>query len=147
VRGKLSVGITFLGRQVAGGDKENDLALAKGMASVNVNLPAELVSVARLDQGDVSKEAAKFIALELFREGTVSLVRAAELCETPLAAFMDFAAAHGVPPLNYVWNSSTRTAVPLLSSACDGSFRFFAMFSQCGSPPVSHPHSSALVPE
>jgi len=29
------------------------------------------------------------------------LGRAAELCETPLAAFMDFAAAHGVPPLNY----------------------------------------------
>jgi len=71
------------------------------MASINVNLPAELVSVAKLDQGDVSKEAAKFIALELFREGTVSVGRAAELRETPLAAFMDFAAAHGVPPLNY----------------------------------------------
>jgi predicted HTH domain antitoxin len=39
--------------------------------------------------------------LELFREGAVSLGRAAELCATPLAAFMDFAADHGVPPLNY----------------------------------------------
>ena len=62
---------------------------AKRMIAVNLELPADLVS------------AAKLIALELFREGTVSLGRAAELCDTPLAAFMDFAAAHGVPPLNY----------------------------------------------
>ena len=59
------------------------------------------MSAAKLDQGNVSQEAAKLIALELFREGTVSLGRAAELCATPLSAFMDFAAAHGVPPLNY----------------------------------------------
>jgi len=71
------------------------------MATVNVDLPADLVSVAKLDQGNISQEAAKLIALELFREETVSLGRAAELCATPLAAFMDFAAAHGVPPLNY----------------------------------------------
>ena len=71
------------------------------MSTVNVDLPAELVSVAKLDQGNVSQEAAKFIALELFREGTVSIGRAAELCATPLAAFMEFSAAHGVPPLNY----------------------------------------------
>jgi predicted HTH domain antitoxin len=70
------------------------------MATVNVDLPTDLVSVAKLDQGNVSQEAAKFIALELFREGTVSLGRAAELCATPLAAFMNFAAARGVPPLN-----------------------------------------------
>ena len=71
------------------------------MATVNVDLPADLVAAARLDQGNVSQEAAKFIALELFREGTVSLGRAAELSAAPLAAFMDFAAVHGVPPLNY----------------------------------------------
>ncbi len=71
------------------------------MATVNIELPSDLVSAAKLDQGNVSQEAAKVIALELFREGIVSLGRAAELCETPLAAFMDFAASHGVPPLNY----------------------------------------------
>lgn len=71
------------------------------MATVNLQLPADLVSAAKLNQGDVSQEAAKLIALELFREGAVSLARAAELCATPLAAFMDFAALHGVPPLNY----------------------------------------------
>ena len=68
---------------------------------MNLELPADLVAAAKLDQGNVSQEAAKLIALELFREGGISLGRAAELCATPLAAFMDFAAAHGVPPLNY----------------------------------------------
>jgi predicted HTH domain antitoxin len=68
------------------------------MATVNVELPADLVSAVRLDQGNVSQEAAKLIALELFREGTVSRGRAAELCGTPLATFMGFAAGHGVPP-------------------------------------------------
>jgi predicted HTH domain antitoxin len=71
------------------------------MATVTVDLPADLVSAAKLDQGNISQETAKLIAMELFREGTVSLGRAAELCATPLATFMDFAAAHGVPPLRY----------------------------------------------
>ena len=71
------------------------------MVTVNLDLPVELVAAAKLDQGNVSQEAAKLIALELFREGSVSLGRAAELCGTPLAAFMEYASAHGVPPLNY----------------------------------------------
>jgi predicted HTH domain antitoxin len=41
------------------------------------------------------------LALELFREQKVSLARAAELCQTPLAAFMDFVAAYDVSPLRY----------------------------------------------
>ncbi len=41
------------------------------------------------------------LALELYREDKVSLGRAAELCQTPLAVFMDFVAKHGVPPLRY----------------------------------------------
>ena len=58
------------------------------MVPVNVALPAELVSVAKLDQGDISLGVAKIIALELFREGVVSVGRAAELCGSPLAAFI-----------------------------------------------------------
>ena len=38
-----------------------------------MELPADLVSAAKLDRGDVSLETAKFIALELFREGTIAL--------------------------------------------------------------------------
>jgi predicted HTH domain antitoxin len=71
------------------------------MAAVNLELPAELVTAAKLDQGNISQEAAKLIALELFREGMISIGRGAELCSMPLAGFMDFAAARGVPPLNY----------------------------------------------
>jgi predicted HTH domain antitoxin len=68
------------------------------MASVNLQLPADLVSVAKLGEGnDVSKEAAKLIALELFREEKISLGRAAELCQTSIEAFMDYAGQHGVP--------------------------------------------------
>jgi hypothetical protein len=33
------------------------------MATVNLELPADLVLAAKLDQGDVSQEAAKLIAL------------------------------------------------------------------------------------
>jgi len=33
----------------------------------------------------------------LFREDKISLGRAAELCQTPLEAFMDYVGKHGVP--------------------------------------------------
>jgi predicted HTH domain antitoxin len=68
------------------------------MKTLQVELPVDLVTVARLDQGGgVSQDAAKLIALELFREDQISLGRAAELCATPLEVFMDYAAKHGVP--------------------------------------------------
>ncbi len=71
------------------------------METVDVKLPSELLRAANLEQRNLSQEAARLLALELYREDKVSLGRAAELCETPLAAFMDFAANHGVPPLRY----------------------------------------------
>lgn len=71
------------------------------METVDVKLPSELLRAANLEQRNLSQEAARLLALELYREDKVSLGRAAELCQTPLAAFMDFAAEHGVPPLRY----------------------------------------------
>jgi predicted HTH domain antitoxin len=71
------------------------------METVDVKLPSELLRVASLEERNLSQEAARLLALELYREDKVSLGRAAELCETPLAVFMDFAAKHGVPPLRY----------------------------------------------
>jgi len=71
------------------------------METVDVKLPSELLRVANLEQRNLSEEAARLLALELYREDKISLGRAAELCQTPLAAFMDFAAKHGVPPLRY----------------------------------------------
>ena len=71
------------------------------METVDIKLPLELLRVANLEQRNLSQEAARLLALELYREDKVSLGRAAELCQTPLAALMDFAAKHGVPPLRY----------------------------------------------
>jgi predicted HTH domain antitoxin len=71
------------------------------METVDVKLPLELLRAANLEAGSLSQEAARLLALELYREDKVSLQRAAELCETPLAAFMDFVTKHGVPALRY----------------------------------------------
>ncbi len=71
------------------------------METVAVELPSALLKAANLEERNLSQEAARLLALELYREDKVSLGRAAELCQTPLAAFMDFAARHGVPPLRY----------------------------------------------
>src|SRR3981189_77624 len=71
------------------------------METVDVKLPSELLKAANLEPSSLSQEAARLLALELYREDKVSLGRAAELCQTPLAAFMDFVARHGVPPLRY----------------------------------------------
>ena len=71
------------------------------METVDIKLPSELLRAANLEESSLSQEAARLLALELYREDKVSLGRAAELCQTPLAAFMDFAAKHSVPPLRY----------------------------------------------
>jgi predicted HTH domain antitoxin len=72
------------------------------METVRVELPSALLKAANLeDESNVSQAAARLLALELDREDKVPLERAAALCQMPLAAFMDFAAQHGVPPLRY----------------------------------------------
>ena len=71
------------------------------METVRIELPSALLKAANLEERNLSQEAARLLALELYREDKVSMGRAAELCQTPLAAFMDFAAKHRVPPLRY----------------------------------------------
>ena len=71
------------------------------METVRVDLPSALLRAASLEGRDLSLEAARLLALDLYREDRVSLERAAELCQTPLTVFMDFVAKHGVPPLRY----------------------------------------------
>ena len=70
---------------------------------MRIELPSALVRAANLEEGNLSQEAARLLAVELYREDKISLGRAAELCQTPLAAFMDFAAKHSAPPLRYVY--------------------------------------------
>jgi predicted HTH domain antitoxin len=71
------------------------------METEHLELPSALLRAANLDKTHLAEDAARLLAVELFREDKVSLGRAAELCHTPLAAFMDFAAKRGVPPLRY----------------------------------------------
>ena len=69
----------------------------ENMRTVSVEIPAELVLAAGLDTDNLSREAARLLALELFREDRVSLGRAAELCDVPIERFMEFAGRHGAP--------------------------------------------------
>ncbi len=62
-----------------------------------LELPADLVRVANLDQEHLSAETARLVALLLFREDKISLGRAAQLSATPVEAFIEFAGRHGVP--------------------------------------------------
>jgi predicted HTH domain antitoxin len=77
------------------------MGYGRDMETVKVDLPAALVHAANLDTANLSQDAARLLALELFREEKISLGRAAELCRTPLAAFMEFVAAHEVSPIRY----------------------------------------------
>ena len=68
------------------------------MEMTSLELPNELLqAVGQFSGGNLAIETAKLLALELFREDKISLGRAAELCQTPVEAFMEFAAEHGVP--------------------------------------------------
>jgi predicted HTH domain antitoxin len=71
------------------------------METVKVDLPAALLNAANLDRTNLSQETARLLALGLFREEKISLGRAAELCHTPLATFIEFVAAHEVSPIRY----------------------------------------------
>jgi predicted HTH domain antitoxin len=67
------------------------------MNSVQITVPAELLEAAGVNPADASRESARLLALELYRENKVSLGRAAELCEMPVEAFMVFAGKHEAP--------------------------------------------------
>jgi predicted HTH domain antitoxin len=67
------------------------------MKSVQVQLSEDLVEAAQLNPSNPSADAARLLALELFREDKISLGRAAELSETPVEAFMEFAGQRHVP--------------------------------------------------
>jgi predicted HTH domain antitoxin len=67
------------------------------MDGVQITVPAELLEAAGVNPADASRESAKLLALELYRENKVSMGRAAELCGTPIEAFMVFAGKHEAP--------------------------------------------------
>lgn len=67
------------------------------MNGVQITLPADLLEAAGVNPADASRESAKLLALELYRENKVSLGRAADLCGMPIEGFMVFAGKHEAP--------------------------------------------------
>ena len=80
-----------------GGRRAESNANVGNMDTLQVELPVDLVRVANLDTEHLSADTARVVALLLFREDRISLGRAAELCGTPVEAFIQFAGRHGVP--------------------------------------------------
>lgn len=66
------------------------------MATVQIELPAELVDAAQLSRSNPSGDAARLLAVELFRENKISVGRAAELCGTPIETFLVYLSNRGV---------------------------------------------------
>jgi predicted HTH domain antitoxin len=67
------------------------------MTMVTVEIPQEVLVLAGLESQPASDGANKLLALELFREGRVSLGRAAELARAGIEEFLEFSAPRGVP--------------------------------------------------
>jgi hypothetical protein len=65
------------------------------MATVTVEIPEEVFELAGLPEASKSAHAAKLLPLELFREGRVSLGRAAELAGVGVEEFMEFSPSSG----------------------------------------------------
>lgn len=61
------------------------------METVKIEVPVALLQAANPNATDLSQEAVRLLALELFREEKISLSRAAELCRS----------MHGVSPIRY----------------------------------------------
>jgi predicted HTH domain antitoxin len=66
------------------------------MATVQIVISDELLKAARVPEDKSSEEAAKLLALELYRERAISLGRAAEPGGVSVAEFMEFAGAREV---------------------------------------------------
>jgi predicted HTH domain antitoxin len=84
------------------------------MTNVTVEIPAEVLTLAGLPGGSDSHHATRLLALELYREGRVSLGGAAELAGAGVEAFMEFSARRQVA-LHYAeadlaGDRATRTA-------------------------------------
>jgi predicted HTH domain antitoxin len=62
----------------------------------DVRLPADLIRVAGWNPAAPSTEASRLLALEFYREDKLSLGRAAELCQTSVEQFLEFAGRHNV---------------------------------------------------
>jgi predicted HTH domain antitoxin len=85
------------------------------MGTLRIEVPEELLQLAGFGGAEPSTSASKLMALELFREGRISLGRAAELGGIGMEEFMRFSAERRVP-IHYTaedWRDDRETAADL----------------------------------
>jgi len=70
------------------------------MGEVLVKVPSDLMRILRLDEEELEKAVRLYLAIELYREGVVSLGKAAEIAGLSRWEMMELLASKGIP-LNY----------------------------------------------
>jgi len=70
------------------------------MGEVLVRVPSDLMRILRLDEEELEKAVRLYLAIELYREGVVSLGKAAEIAGLSRWEMMEVLASKGIP-LNY----------------------------------------------
>lgn len=78
------------------------------MGEVTVVIPSDLSRILRVDEKQLPKLVRIYLAVELYREGVVSLGKAAEIAGVTKAEMMEILASKGVP-LNYTEEDFRRT--------------------------------------
>ena len=67
------------------------------MEELSVKIPKDLIRILKVRDEDVSKLVRLYLAVELYREGKVSLGKAAEIAEVTKWEMMEILASKGVP--------------------------------------------------
>ena len=70
------------------------------MGEVTVTVPSDLARILKVDRDEVPKVVRLHLAIELYREGLVSLGKAAEIAGLSKWEMMEVLASKGIP-LNY----------------------------------------------
>ncbi|WP_297509273.1 UPF0175 family protein [Thermococcus sp.] len=70
------------------------------MGEVTVTVPSDLARILKVDRDEVPKVVRLYLAIELYREGLVSLGKAAEIAGLSKWEMMEVLASKGIP-LNY----------------------------------------------
>jgi hypothetical protein len=96
------------------------------MKTVDVKLPSDLVEAADLENTNVSQEAARLLALELYREDKVSLGRAPSFARLRLHRSWTLLPSMAFLPCDTALRNWRKNADQLMSLACDRRCRFIA---------------------
>lgn len=70
------------------------------MSEVTVTLPSDLARILRVDADEIPRVVKVYLAVELYREGLVSLGKAAEIAGLTKWEMMEVLTSKGIP-LNY----------------------------------------------